>query len=114
MPARSSRGTGSRTTPFEGRSRCTPLSYSGSWRIARDVALAGRNAALSIRFEAQDVYIVLGGHGRVTVTLAGRPAQTLNVDANRLYALEELPGVEKGLLRLELAPGVKAYSFTFG
>ena len=72
------------------------LSYSGSWRIAHDVALAGRNAALGIRFEAQDVYIVLGGHGRVTVTLAGRPAETLNVDANKLYTLEQLPGWRRG------------------
>jgi len=37
-----------------------------------------------------------------------------SVRANRLYALEQLPGVEKGLLRLQLTPGVKAYSFTFG
>ena len=28
--------------------------------------------------------------------------------------LEQLPGVEEGLLRLELTAGVKAYSFTFG
>jgi thiol-disulfide isomerase/thioredoxin len=90
------------------------LSYSGGWRIARDVALAGAHAGLALRFEGRDVYIVLGGRGRVTATLAGGPAKTFVVNANRLYMLERFSAVRTGLLRLELTPGVRAYSFTFG
>ena len=90
------------------------LSFSGQWRVARDEALAGNGAGLSLRFEARDVYIVLGGHGRVTATVAGSPARTFGVNAYRLYSVEQLSSVKKELLRLELTPGVRAYSFTFG
>ena len=90
------------------------MSFSGQWRVARDEALAGNGAGLSLRFEARDVYIVLGGHGRVTATVAGSPARTFGVNAYRLYSVEQLSSVKKELLRLELTPGVRAYSFTFG
>jgi thiol-disulfide isomerase/thioredoxin len=69
------------------------LAYSGTWRVAKDV---------------------LGGTGRVSVTLAGRPAETIDVDTYKLYVVEHLRAAEKGLLQLKLTPGVRAYSFTFG
>jgi len=90
------------------------LSFSGEWRVARDLALAGNHAGIALRFEARDVYIVLGGRGRVTATLAGGQPRTFDVNAYRLYTLEHLPTVRKELLRLALSPGVQAYSFTFG
>jgi hypothetical protein len=59
------------------------------------------------------------------VLLDGRPIRSgeagsdvreakLRVSGQRLYRLVSLPRVEDRTLRLELAPGITAYAFTFG
>ena len=42
------------------------------------------------------------------------PGGTLAAGEPRLYRLLHLPRRGSGLLRVELAPGTRAYSFTFG
>ncbi len=90
------------------------VAYDGRWKIGSQAITAGPGARLRLSFEAQDVYIVMGGHGAVRATIDGKPAGTINVDAQRLYTVRSSKTSEDGLLELSFAPGVQAYSFTFG
>ncbi|HZT92114.1 MAG TPA: cytochrome c biogenesis protein DipZ [Gaiellaceae bacterium] len=90
------------------------VSYGGTWKVGPQQVVAGRGAEILLHFHAKDVYIVLGGHGTVHVTLDGRPAGRLHVEADRLYTVRSSNAVGDGLLQLRFTPGVQAYSFTFG
>jgi hypothetical protein len=90
------------------------LAYSGEWKIGAQQIVAGRNARLRLRFQAKDVYIVMGGHGTVRATIDGKPAGTIDVNAQRLYTVRSSNTSMKGLLELRFSPGVQGYSFTFG
>ncbi len=90
------------------------LSYDGRWRVGPEQITAGPNARLRLRFQAKDVYIVLGGHGTVHALINGKPARTIHVDAQRLYTVRASNTTETALLELRFTPGIQAYSFTFG
>jgi thiol-disulfide isomerase/thioredoxin len=90
------------------------LSLAGRWRIGDQRALAGREARLRLRFHARDVYLVLGGKGRVHVRVDGTPTRTVTVASDRLYTLVSGGRLRDGLLELRFDPGVNAYTFTFG
>ena len=47
----------------------------------------GKHAALTLHFQAEDVYLVLGGHGKVTVPIDGKPTKTVDVGSYKLYTL---------------------------
>jgi cytochrome c biogenesis protein CcdA/thiol-disulfide isomerase/thioredoxin len=90
------------------------LSYGGGWDVGAEKIVAGPNARLRLRFQAKDVYIVLGGRGTVQALVDGKPAGTIKVDAERLYTVRSTATSTSGLLELRFSPGVQAYSFTFG
>jgi cytochrome c biogenesis protein CcdA/thiol-disulfide isomerase/thioredoxin len=103
------------------------FAYRGRWRIGLDSATA-EGGSLDLDFGARRVYLVLGSPGRgrgVRVLLDGRPIPaelagsdvhdgTVDVDAQRLYNLVDLPRVGNHLLQLEPEAGVRGYAFTFG
>ena len=104
------------------------LAYAGVWDVGREEATAGPHAALSLRFGARRVFLVLGSPGeprRMRVLLDGRPLPdrlagrdvrggVATIDGQRLYDLVALPAVGEHVLRLEPAAGVEGYAFTFG
>jgi thiol-disulfide isomerase/thioredoxin len=90
------------------------LSYAGRWRIGPERAVAGTNARLRLHFVARDVYLVLGGKGRVESYLDGNEAGSIRVDADRLYTIVSARSARDALLELRVSPGVNAYAFTFG
>jgi cytochrome c biogenesis protein CcdA/thiol-disulfide isomerase/thioredoxin len=105
------------------------LAFRGGWTVTPEYARAGAGAALEVRFRARDVFLVLDGAGAerpARVLLDGRPVPPAAAGADvgpggalaagepRLYRLLHLPRRGAGLLRVELAPGTRAYSFTFG
>jgi len=90
------------------------ISYGGEWTLAGQIATAGLGARLALHFVAAKVYIVLGGTGRVAVTLDGRKLAPIDVNADRLYTVLSGPTTREGILRFAFTPGVRAYSFTFG
>ena len=106
--------TESPATRFRRGSRRNELSYAGQWRIGPERAVATRDARLRLHFVARNVYVVLGGKGRVGISVAGSPAGSIRVDADRLYTVFSGPKVRDALLELRFSPGVNAYSFTFG
>jgi cytochrome c biogenesis protein CcdA/thiol-disulfide isomerase/thioredoxin len=90
------------------------LSYAGVWRIGDQRALAVAGARLRLHFHARDVYLVLGGHGRVQTLVDGKKAGSVRVDADRLYTLVSGRRLRNAVLELRFSPGVNAYAFTFG
>ena len=77
--------------------------------------VAGRGARLRLRFQAKDVYLVLGGSGRVQVLVKRKPARSIDVGGTpRLYTVAHFPSLAHGLLELRFPRGVDAYAFTFG
>jgi len=90
------------------------LTYGGTWTVGPQRILSGPGARLRLHFDAEDVYVVLGGRGAVRASIDGRPAGTLHVDSYRLYTVRASHHVADATLELDFTPGVAAYSFTFG
>ena len=90
------------------------ISYGGGWKLAGQIATAGFGAELRLHFHAKNVYIVLGGRGRVGVTLDGSTRPPIKVNADRLYTVISSESPRDGVLDFTFTPGVRAYSFTFG
>ena len=53
------------------------LAYSGLWRVEGQRIVAGPGARLRLNFDAQNVFLVLGGHGRIQVRVNGKPVDTV-------------------------------------
>ena len=100
---------------FPRRLPLNDLAYAGRWRVEGQRIVAGRGARLRLSFLAQNVYLVLGGQGRLQVLVDGEPTRTLRVGGlSRLYTLLQYPGLAEGTLELRFTPGISAYAFTFG
>jgi len=94
-----------------------PLGYfalGGTWTSGSEALTAGAGAQIKVVFEADDVYLVLGGSGTVDVSVNGRPTKTVMVSGTpRLYPLVQ-GAYQTATLTLTASPGVQAYDFTFG
>src|SRR4029450_7602708 len=89
------------------------LAYSGRLRVEAERIVAGKGAAVRLRFLAREVNLVLGGHGSVEVFLDGHRRQPIAIGGEpRLYTLLELSKRRRGLLELRLLPGGGAYGVT--
>jgi cytochrome c biogenesis protein CcdA/thiol-disulfide isomerase/thioredoxin len=87
----------------------------GMWKLGPEHTTAGGNAVLALHFHAKDVYLVMGGHGRVGVFVNGRRLRTIAVRGiGRLYTVLSTPHLLDAQLRLTFTPGISVYSFTFG
>jgi hypothetical protein len=91
------------------------LAYSGVWKVERQRIVALHDARLRLHFLAQNVYLVLSGHGRLQVIVGGRPVKTIPIKGlSRLYTLLHYKRLAEGALELRFTPGIAAYAFTFG
>jgi cytochrome c biogenesis protein CcdA/thiol-disulfide isomerase/thioredoxin len=92
------------------------FSFSGVWDQHEQEATAGKNAALELSYLDQDVYLVMGGSGNVTVNTGGGAApSTIDVHGvPKLYTLLHSTTNRVGTMVLHFSPGVEAYDFTFG
>ncbi len=91
------------------------LAFGGTWTVHNEEATAGPNATLGLQFTADDVYLVMSGHGTVGVSYNGRHLTTVNVGGvPKLYTLLSGTPLQTGVLTLSVSPGIEAYDFTFG
>jgi hypothetical protein len=91
------------------------LAFGGTWTVHHEEATAGSGATLGLQFTADDVYLVMSGHGNVDVSFNGRHLTTLSVGGiPKLYTLLSGTTLQNGLLSMTMSPGVEAYDFTFG
>jgi thiol-disulfide isomerase/thioredoxin/sulfite exporter TauE/SafE len=89
--------------------------YGGNWSIGGESSTAGPGAEITLDFQGEDVYLVLGGSGTVGISVNGHHTRTITVGGiPRLYQLIGSSSPEQGLLTLNVSPGVAAYDFTFG
>jgi cytochrome c biogenesis protein CcdA/thiol-disulfide isomerase/thioredoxin len=87
----------------------------GMWTLGPEHTTSGRNAVLALHFHAKDVYLVMGGRGRVDVYVNARRRRTIRVRGiSRLYTVLSTPHLLDAELRLSFSPGISVYSFTFG
>jgi cytochrome c biogenesis protein CcdA/thiol-disulfide isomerase/thioredoxin len=88
---------------------------SGRWKLGPEHTTAVRDAGLALHFHAKDVYLVMGGHGRVRVSVDGHALRTIAVKGiSRLYTVVSAMALLDAQLRLGFTPGISVYSFTFG
>jgi cytochrome c biogenesis protein CcdA/thiol-disulfide isomerase/thioredoxin len=91
------------------------FAFGGRWTVHREEATAGRNATIGLQFTADDVYLVMSGHGSVGVSYNGHPVKAVTVTGiPTLYTLLSGTTLQTGVLTLTFSPGIQAYDFTFG
>ncbi|RJR14712.1 cytochrome c biogenesis protein DipZ [Candidatus Microgenomates bacterium] len=105
------------------------FAFSGTWTVGDEYAMADAGSSLSLRFEAQEVFLVMRPTGatpaRVRVLLDNQAVTTnagedvvngvVTVDTDRLYKLIKLPNPEQHTIQLEFLDGsVEVFAFTFG
>ncbi len=90
------------------------FALAGTWTAGSQDMTAGTGARIELSFEADDVYLVLGGSGTLNVSVDAKHTKTITVSGlPRLYTLVSGP-YQTATLTLNASPGVKAYDFTFG
>jgi cytochrome c biogenesis protein CcdA/thiol-disulfide isomerase/thioredoxin len=90
---------------------------SGEWRVEAERAVAGRGAAVYLRFGAADVHIVSGpatdmAQGTIHAT-GDVSADVVTVENHSLFTIRTGEYAE-GILRLDVSAGLALYTFTFG
>jgi hypothetical protein len=91
------------------------LAYAGIWTVTPEHIVAGDQARLRLRFQANDIFLVLAGEGRVDVSVDGRKRNAVGVSGPpRLYTLARFSALKRGELELRFTAGISAYAFTFG
>jgi cytochrome c biogenesis protein CcdA/thiol-disulfide isomerase/thioredoxin len=90
------------------------LALAGTWTSDLEDLVAGKAAQIELSFQADDVYLVLGGTGTLQVSVNGTHTRTVTVSGYpRLYTLVH-GAYRAATLTLAASPGIQAYDFTFG
>ncbi|MEO8889861.1 MAG: thioredoxin family protein, partial [Jatrophihabitantaceae bacterium] len=106
-----------RATHYAFPSTLTPDTFalSGVWTDGSETATAGADAKLEISYQADDVYLVLGGTGTLTVRDGSAAPRIVQVDGvPKLYLLVGAENPKRAVLALSFTAGIQAYDFTFG
>jgi cytochrome c biogenesis protein CcdA/thiol-disulfide isomerase/thioredoxin len=86
----------------------------GSWDAKNEDIVSSNGATLALNYLAQDVYLVMGGSGTVTVTVDHHSHVVTVSGYPRLYTLISSSHSQQTIVHLSFSPGVAAYDFTFG
>lgn len=87
----------------------------GRWAVEDEsVTAVSDDAAIVLRYQGDEVNLVLGGTGSVRVSVDGGSSRTIEVDAEDLVNLLRDGPDGEHTMRIEVDPGVSAYAFTFG
>jgi cytochrome c biogenesis protein CcdA/thiol-disulfide isomerase/thioredoxin len=90
------------------------FALGGTWTSTSQDVMAGKAAQIELSFQADDVYLVLGGTGTLQVSVNGKHTKTVTVSGvPRLYTLVH-GAYQTATLTLAMSPGIEAYDFTFG
>jgi cytochrome c biogenesis protein CcdA/thiol-disulfide isomerase/thioredoxin len=94
----------------------TAWALSGRWNLHSEEATSVKDSKLEINYIAQNVYLVIGGTGTVTVSAGnGTAPKTIQISGvPRLYTLLHAKSSTTGTMVLKFTPGVQAFDFTFG
>jgi len=87
---------------------------TGTWTVTDESLTAGTGAGITLNYDAEDIYLDVGGTGTVTATVDGKTTTYPVSGAPNIYTVLHRTTEERGLLKLTLTPGLSVYSFTFG
>jgi cytochrome c biogenesis protein CcdA/thiol-disulfide isomerase/thioredoxin len=87
---------------------------TGTWTVTDESITAGAGAGITLNYDANDIYLDVGGTGTVTATVDGKTTTYAVSGAPNIYTVLHRTSEERGILKLTLTPGLSAYSFTFG
>jgi len=92
------------------------FALDGAWRVQTQYATpSDGGGGIRLRFQAEEVRMVLAGEGEVRVRLDGGRAQTVPVSGTpRSYEVADGTEPAAHVLEVDVSPGVEVYSFTFG
>ena len=93
------------------------LYLTGDWNFTKEFAESRSQAQIILQYDAKDVYFVASADDPVEITIVrdGQTLGTVTVQEERLYEL--IIGNDYGEHLIEIfieAPGLKAFTFTFG
>ncbi|MCW2787303.1 MAG: alkyl hydroperoxide reductase/Thiol specific antioxidant/Mal allergen [Marmoricola sp.] len=90
------------------------FTLEGPWKVAAQDLTAGTGAKLALSFTGNKVYLDAGGTGTLTVHADGK-TKTFNVSgAPDIYTVIDLAETARGVVEIDVSPGLQVYSFTFG
>lgn len=106
-------GTADFTYPIRLADDC--FAFRGRWTLDYQGATAeSDDSTIALKYNAKDVYIVVGGEGRLTITSNGK-ATTIPIDgAPTSHQLVSGESMQRGQLEVRLSKGLQAFSFTYG
>jgi hypothetical protein len=90
------------------------FALAGTWAVTDESLTAKANASITLNFDADDIYLDVGGTGTVTATVDGATRTYRITGAPNIYTLLHRETDDVGTLTVTLSPGLSAYSFTFG
>ncbi len=90
------------------------FALQGSWNVEKQSLTAGAGAELELNYNADDVYLDIGGTGTITATLNGKPTTYRIGGAPNIYTLVSTNTAHQGIVRIRVSSGLMVYSFTFG
>ncbi|HZC28069.1 MAG TPA: redoxin domain-containing protein, partial [Actinopolymorphaceae bacterium] len=90
------------------------FALSGAWTIGQQSITAGQGAGITLRFNASDVYLDVGGTGTLTVSSGGTTKVIRVSGAPDIYTVATERPARDATVTIGLSPGLAAYSFTFG
>jgi cytochrome c biogenesis protein CcdA/thiol-disulfide isomerase/thioredoxin len=100
---------------FPSKLQSDTFALAGTWNDGNEALTAGPNAKLELSYQARNVYLVIGGSGKVTVQVNGKTTSVQTIaGVPKLYTLVGNANGQRALLTLDVTPGVQAYDFTFG
>ncbi|RDG35378.1 cytochrome c biogenesis protein DipZ [Streptomyces corynorhini] len=100
---------------FPDRVPANKISLDGTWTAAYEYFTAGDDAKVALNYHAKNVNVVLSGEGPVQVLVDGKVTKNIEVKGvPTLYTLVDRDTAHDARLEIRPAPGIRAYSFTFG
>jgi len=105
---------GTRTFGYPSTIPANEFALTGTWSVSGESLTSKANAGITLGFDADDVYLDIGGTGTITATVDGRTTSYQVAGAPDIYTLVDRASQQQDTLRVTLSPGLSAYSFTFG
>ena len=91
------------------------FAYRGRWTLDYQGATAESDeSTIALKYNAKNVYLVVGGEGDLTVTSNGRITSVPISGAPTSHQLVAGDKVRRGQLEVRLSKGLQAFSFTYG
>ena len=105
---------GTRTFGYPSTIPANEFALTGTWSVSGESLTSKANAGITLGFDADDVYLDIGGTGTITATVDGKTTSYHVAGAPDIYTLVDRASQQQDTLRVTLSPGLSAYSFTFG